>query len=85
MSLYYLYTINYFIWVSIDTFAFCFLLFEKQLGKYPKKQLICFSGISYETFKIQLTYPNMYIQLFINFSKYKALIISVHIFLSVLI
>jgi len=45
MSLYYLYTINYFIWVSIDTFAFCFLLFEKQLGKYPKKQLICFSDM----------------------------------------
>jgi len=42
MSLYYLYTINYFIWVSIDTFAFCFLLFEKQLGKYPQKAAYLF-------------------------------------------
>ena len=47
--LYFLYKINCFNWVSIISFAFCYPWFhihvripEKQLGKYNKKQLICF-------------------------------------------
>ena len=54
ISLFFLYNINYFNWVSINYYAFCYILFKttigysrKKLGKYPKKQLICFSDNFY--------------------------------------
>jgi len=66
--LYVLYITNYLHWVFIISFAFYYSWFQKQLGipekwlgKYPTKQLICFSGNCWKTFRKPFTFIHLHV------------------------